>query len=313
MANRQSTPIAKPRAKRVSANQRRERVSLAESLGQGVAGRGSGNRRGEPRVARPMEAVIAGVAAEWEDEGVGLLRRVKRWVIGLLLLPLSWVTAWTFFSQFSRATVDQGFWQTEEFWYFATGCLLMAGWFACGLLREWFQVVYVLGHELTHAVFVWLHFGRVSRLRVGRDGGHILTNKTNWLIALSPYFVPFWALVVVVVHLLLRHGVGWEHDWDRVLYALIGATTTFHFVWTLRVIPLDQPDLQENGVFLSLVVIFLGNLLVVSGLFCVAAEDPVASARSFGGEWLRHAAVGGDVVLRWTGGAVSVLREAARL
>ena len=37
-------------------------------------------------------------------------------------------------------------------------------------------------------------------------------------------------------------------------------------------IPRDQPDLKENGVFFSLVVIYLANVVVISVLLCLALK-----------------------------------------
>jgi hypothetical protein len=65
-------------------------------------------------------------------------------------------------------------------------------------------------------------------------------------------------------------------------------------VWTLWMIPRDQPDLKENGTLLSLAVIYLANLLVLAALLCVAAESPLRDTREFAMEWLRHAATWGD-------------------
>jgi hypothetical protein len=75
-------------------------------------------------------------------------------------------------------------------------------------------------------------------------------------------------------------------------------------VWTLWMIPRDQPDLKENGTFLSLVVIYLANLLVLVLLFCLAAEWPLRDLRDFGMEWLRHAATAGDAMWRWMNGLI---------
>ena len=61
--------------------------------------------------------------------------------------------------------------------------------------------IYVVGHELTHAVWVWLFGGNVRNFKVGSDGGHVIVNKTNFLIALSPYFFPLYAVIVVLVFL----------------------------------------------------------------------------------------------------------------
>jgi hypothetical protein len=239
-------------------------------------------------------------------------RRLMRWSLALLLLPLCWVTSWTFLSRFSQATVDQDFWKTAEFWYFATGALVMLGWFWSGLLQTFFLYLYVLGHELTHAVFVLLYRGKVTDFHVSADGGYITTNKTNLVIALSPYFVPFWAVVCVAVYAAVRYFADLSAGWDRVLFAVMGLTWTFHMVWTLWMIPRDQPDLKENGTFLSLVIIYLANLLVLAGLLCVAAESPLQNCRDFAMEWLRHAATWGDVFLRWGNAMITEFRAAGR-
>jgi hypothetical protein len=63
-------------------------------------------------------------------------------------------------------------------------------------------------------------------------------------------------------------------------------------------IPRDQPDLKQNGTFLSLVIIYLANVLVLVALFCMASEAPLQDTREFGREWLRHAATWGDALWR---------------
>ncbi len=65
-------------------------------------------------------------------------------------------------------------------------------------------------------------------------------------------------------------------------------------------IPRDQPDLRENGTFLSLVIIYLANQLVLAALLCAAAR-PLGFAE-FGQEWVANAA-------RTMEGALRVARE----
>jgi hypothetical protein len=236
---------------------------------------------------------------EHEFDRIPFLNRLMRWIFGLILVPFGVVTTFTFFGQFSQAAIDRDFWQTSEFWYFATGALVMGGWFFSGLLQSVFLYLYVLGHELTHAMFVYLFCGKVTEMHVSLEGGYITTNKTNLIIALSPYFVPFWSVVAVAIFMLFRHTTGLPVHADKVLFAATGVTWTFHFVWTLWMIPRDQPDLKENGTFFSLVVIYLANLLVMALLLCLASESPWQSARDFAHEWIRHAAVGGEIAWRW--------------
>ncbi|MDP3851115.1 MAG: hypothetical protein Q8Q59_11465 [Luteolibacter sp.] len=259
-----------------------------------------------------MRAAIAATAAEDEGNSVEWTRRMTRWLLGLVLLPPCWVTTWTFLSRFSHATMERGFWQTAEFWYFATGALSMIGWFWSGLLQSLFLYLYVLGHELTHAAFVVLFRGRVTNIHVSTEGGYITTNKSNLIIALSPYFVPFWSVVCAAVYAVLRLTLDLKPGWDLLFYGLMGATWTFHMVWTLWMIPRDQPDLRENGTFLSLVVIYLANLLVLVSLLCVAAESPLRDTRDFAQEWLRHAATWGDTFWRWSQGLITEMLAAGK-
>ena len=151
-----------------------------------------------------------------------------------------------------------------------------------------------------------LYRGKVTDFHVSTSGGYITTNKTNLIIALSPYFVPFWSVVCAVLYAVVRYFAGLSQEWDRLLYAVMGITWTFHMVWTLWMIPRDQPDLKENGTFLSLVVIYLANLL------CVAGDSPWQNSKEFAMEWLRHAATWGDMLLRHTQEMVAGFRAAGR-
>lgn len=298
-------------------NQRRTRISFAEVLSSANRrAHEQANRRGGNRGKKFVWAAVAAAEemAATHDvvESAEWLRRLLRWSLALLLLPLCWVTTWTFLARFSQATVEQDFWKTAEFWYFATGALVMLGWFWSGLLQTFFLYLYVLGHELTHAVFVILFRGKVMDFHVSTEGGYITTNKTNLVIALSPYFVPFWAVVCALLYATLRYFAGHTPQWDRVFYGFMGVTWIFHMVWTVWMIPRDQPDLKENGTFLSLVVIFLANILVLVALFCVAADSPLQSTQAFAMEWFRYAATSSDEFLRWVSGMIADFRAAGR-
>ena len=59
--------------------------------------------------------------------------------------------------------------------------------------------IYVLGHELTHALWTWLFGGKVKKMKVSSSGGHVVISKTNFFIALAPYFFPLYAVIVVAV------------------------------------------------------------------------------------------------------------------
>lgn len=249
------------------------------------------NRRMGRRGSKSVKAAIA-TRAEVE-ESAGWWVRGLRWLVGLLLIGPCVVTTWSFLSLVADATLEHQFWTTAAFWYFATGVLLMAGWFATGLLRSGFLYLYVLGHELTHIVVIKVFRGRVSDWGVSVSGGFVTTDKTNIVIALAPYFVPFWSLVLLAIYGLVRLAVPMPPVGEKVLYWLLGFSWAFHLLWTLWMIPRDQPDLRENGTFLSLIIIYLVNLLLLVGMLCLASDD--LSFRNFLATWVIHAEEG----LRW--------------
>ena len=122
--------------------------------------------------------------------------------------------------------------------------------------------IYVVGHELTHAVWVWLFGGKVKRFKASSEGGHVVVSKSNFLIALAPYFFPFYAFIVVVIF-----GTGhliW--GWPRFLvwfHLLIGAAYAFHVTLTWHVLKTRQSDITSQGYLFSAVIIFLGNVAVL--------------------------------------------------
>lgn len=286
-------------SKRPAGNQRRTRVSFAEAISNANRrAHEEANRRSGRKALKSVRAAISSASMDDDYPRMALMRQLKRMMLALLLLPLCWITTWTFLSRFD-ASIGQGFWQSRQFWYFATGMVWMLAWFAFGLGRNFLLYLYVLGHELTHALCVWCFLGRVTGFSASSEGGYITTTKTNLIIALSPYFVPFWAVVVSVVYAVSRHFADLSAGWDLLYYGLLGVTWTFHMVWTVWMLPRDQPDLKEHGTFFSLVLIYLVNVLLLVGLLCLAADSPLEDARRFLLEWIKWATTWVDGLWRW--------------
>jgi len=207
-----------------------------------------------------------------------------KFIVALFLLPICAILSQTFFTSFARATVSERLWAGVEFWFFSLGAVLWLIAFF-GLPRP--IVLYVFGHELTHALWVWLMGGRVSRFKVGREGGHILTDKNNFLIALAPYFFPLYSILVIALYGALSLFVNMQ-PYGRLLYALIGGTWAFHLTFTCWMIPKNQSDLSDNGTTFSLVVIYLINLLLLSAMLIIVS--PHITFASFGADILRNIA-----------------------
>ena len=84
-------------------------------------------------------------------------------IIGLFLIPVAWVWTISFAGVFSKATVHQRFWMTEDFWCFMLGVVAWLVAFTGGLyLRGEPPLLrtYVRVHEYTHAIWTWLSNGR---------------------------------------------------------------------------------------------------------------------------------------------------------
>ncbi|MBA2435200.1 MAG: hypothetical protein M3480_04710 [Verrucomicrobiota bacterium] len=217
----------------------------------------------------------------------GLLMVPTKWVkfiVALFLLPICALLSQTLFTSFARATVAERLWAGEEFWFFSLGAILWLIAFF-GLPRP--LLIYVFGHELTHALWVWMMGGRVSRFKVGREGGHILTDKNNFLIALAPYFFPLYSILVLALYGALSLFLNLQ-PYGRFLYALLGITWAFHFTFTCWMIPKNQTDLNDNGTIFSLVVIYLINLILLSVLLVIAS--PGITFEGFGADIVRNLA-----------------------
>ena len=158
---------------------------------------------------------------------------------------------------------------------------LLAGagcWLAIFLLLPKPMRLYVFGHELTHALWTWLFGGRVKKLKAGATGGYVVITKTNFLIALAPYFFPIYVAGVLAAFALGHVVWGWT-SYLVFCHLLIGAAYAFHVTLTCHILKTRQTDITSQGYLFSAVVIFLGNaLLLLIGLPLLTAEVSLASA-----------------------------------
>lgn len=158
---------------------------------------------------------------------------------------------------------------------------LLAGaacWVVVYLLLPKPMWVYVLGHELTHAVWVWLCGGRVKRFRARAEGGHVIVTKNNFLIALAPYFFPLYAVLVVAVFGAGRLIWGWR-SYLVWFHLFLGAAYAFHVTLTWHVLKEEQTDITRQGYLFSAVVIFLGNTsILLLAIPLLAAKVEVSTA-----------------------------------
>lgn len=160
-----------------------------------------------------------------------------------------------------------------------------ACWLAIFLLLPKPMLVYVFGHELTHALWVWLFGGRVKKFKATAKGGHVIITKSNFLIVLAPYFFPLYVVMVVLIFALGHLVFGWQRHvvW---FHLLVGAAYAFHVTLTWHILKTRQTDITSEGYLFSTVVIFLGNISVILlGLPLLTARVSVLTALSW---WLEE-------------------------
>jgi hypothetical protein len=90
----------------------------------------------------------------------------------------------------------------------------------------------------------------------------VIVSKTNFLIALSPYFFPLYAAIIVAVFATGHRIWNWNHYlvW---FHLLVGAAYAFHVTLTGHVLKTRQTDITEHGYLFSAAIIFLGNVSVL--------------------------------------------------
>ncbi len=231
-----------------------------------------------PRLPLGMWQRLHAQAASWQEaQGdfdiiplTGAPRRMRLALAWLLLLPLSLVMVLALVLQLFRATPVVGradFWLSDPVWFTLVGIGGLAALLIIKLANPLLIYIYVLGHELTHAVAALMCFGKIKDFRVGCRGGYVVTDTDNLFISLSPYFVPFWMLVWML--LLWAGNALWPFaEYETWFYAGFGFWWSYHLVWTFWVIPREQPDLLENGLFFSMLVVLLSNIAVLIGVLC---------------------------------------------
>jgi hypothetical protein len=122
---------------------------------------------------------------------------------------------------------------------------------------------YVLGHELTHALWGILMGARVGKIDVSKKGGHVELSKTNFLISLAPYFFPFYTGLVIAIYFLASLFISVE-TYHTLFLSLVGITWAFHFHFTIQILMTRQPDITQNGRLFSYIVIYNLNIITLA-------------------------------------------------
>ncbi len=185
-------------------------------------------------------------------------RRFFLFLVALLLLPLLYALAKALIDVLPALFIEHAPWIAPEAISLSAG---FVAWLVLSLVIPPAIRVYVFGHEMTHAIWGLLTGSKIGRMRVGDDGGFVELSNPGLFTTLAPYFVPFYLVVLLLLHLLL--GLFF----DMAPYSLwwlfaMGLAYGFHILYTLKSLAQKQPDIRVYGHLISYVVILLANVLL---------------------------------------------------
>ena len=124
--------------------------------------------------------------------------------------------------------------------------------------------VYVLGHEAVHAGLAWLFGGKIKSFKASKEGGEVATDKSNFIIELSPYFIPIYAIIITIVYFVIVSSYNIS---GSTFVFLIGFALAFHIISTVEVMKMKQPDILKSGSFFSIIIVYVLNIIIISLIF----------------------------------------------
>ncbi len=189
------------------------------------------------------------------------LIRLTKFTIGLLLIPACYGVTLAFYHGLLGEMRSQ-YW---FLWGFAAFIFIFA------IFQQPIRS-YVFGHELTHAFWILLFRGDVTAFSASAKGGKVEGTKGNFFIALSPYFFPVYAVLLIAIYFLGR--LFWDPQRFMAAYVfLIGFTWSFHIILTTSVLVKGQPDVKKNGYLFSLTIIYVMNVIVLGIILISICPD----------------------------------------
>ena len=191
-------------------------------------------------------------------------KRILKILFGLSLVPFCAGFAW----QFATMVFTVHYRPDTPYYFFAGGLTYLSIHF----LFKKPVLTYVIGHELTHALFAVLFGGSVKSIHAGDRGGRVTLTKSNFIITLAPYFFPLYTSLALILYWMARAADARGITTD-ILVFLSGATFTLHLALTFVFLQTDQNDIREEGAIFSYPLIFLFNIAFAAFLVKVFLAD----------------------------------------
>ena len=216
-----------------------------------------------------------------------MMGRVTKFIFSILAIPFIISASYSLYHEIGKIySLD------SNQWYFILGAVV---YLIVHTVLFKPNIVYIFGHELTHALAMFVSAGKVKSFKVSKKGGEVKGTKANLFISLAPYFFPTYTLIITLLWYIAKQFRDIK-DFISVFLFAVGLTLTFHFVMTVEFLKTKQPDLVKSGYLFSIVLIYLINLtiaaLILNFIFVdFSFKTYIANAYDFGKEiyaWLFH-------------------------
>jgi len=184
-------------------------------------------------------------------------KAISSFILGLFLLPVCYGVGKSFLNLVSMINL---FSSTKQLWIF-----FVLGFISYILAHFLFSKplkLYIFGHELTHALSGIISGSSIKSFKLKKESGSVTLSKVNLFIALSPYFIPIYTVILILLNVIFEIP-------KSIFLFLIGVTVAFHIALTLFAIKQGQSDLKKYGTFYSLVLVFIANCVVLSGILAI--------------------------------------------
>jgi len=192
-------------------------------------------------------------------------KKIAKIMFGLALIPFCLGFAWQL-----AATVFSVQYKPDTPYYFLAGGV---AYLTVHFLFKKPVFTYVIGHELTHALFALLFGGSVKAIQASDRGGRVTITKSNFIITLAPYFFPLYTFLALLLFWTAR-AMDARREAIVLFIFLSGATFALHLTLTAVFLQTDQNDIREEGAIFSYPLILLFNISFAAFLIKVLlAED----------------------------------------
>lgn len=193
------------------------------------------------------------------------MKRFLKFCVGVFLIPCGMALTVSFY----RLLVVNSTQAPHNVWALPIG---FSVWVLVFLFLPRPLRAYVLAHELSHSFWGLLMGAKTYLIKVTKRGGYTDLSRSNFLIALAPYFFPFYTFLVILLHGILSFFFDLD-PWESLWLGLVGFTWSFHLTFTVAALSRSQPDLKQHGYIFSYAVIYILNLVGIS-TWLVVTGDP---------------------------------------